>query len=419
MKEISITSKNQSFSVKTLNNKIIDAMLTSVDIYVLYTGINRNNSHFTKENIIKALPSVFNKPIIGEYLSENKNFGDHAASLEVNENNEFEVVVSTRPYGLIPESATFRWEDVTEEDGVINEYLVIEGALLWSGRYPEVNTIHESGFYGQSMEIEIENGRFEIIDGNEVFDIKDFIFSGFCLLGINKESDPEGHVEPCFEKSKVVAYSLNKESFTKEFEQMMAEFKFSLEKKSLEKGGNLVVKETNKIVIDENGIFVEGAAEQVKKKQEDNPEAPVITEEENKTVVPVAEEENVQPQTEGNEGDESVVDSEAFTELQENYSTLKLESEKMQAELNTLREYKHSRDLQDLKEKFSSQLTEQEIDGLFTENASLEIGALETIIFAMIGKKNYSLEPKQKTNKVPMSTHKSEEINPYGNIFEQ
>ncbi|EJL1642837.1 hypothetical protein NL868_004375, partial [Shigella flexneri] len=102
----------------------------------------------------------------------------------------------------VSESAKVYWETITENDGSINEYLVVDGAYLWSGRYEEIDDIIANQ-YGQSMEIEITDGQFAVIDGQETFRIDNFLFSALCILGIEK--DGEGHVEPCFESASIRA----------------------------------------------------------------------------------------------------------------------------------------------------------------------------------------------------------------------
>ena len=38
---------------------------------------NRNNSHFTRESLVKAIPTVYNKPILGSFSVEADDFREH------------------------------------------------------------------------------------------------------------------------------------------------------------------------------------------------------------------------------------------------------------------------------------------------------------------------------------------------------
>lgn len=213
----------------------INPLFSKAKIKVMYTGLNRNQSYISKEAVEKALPTLFNIPIVGEYLYEKDNFGSHGGKIEITDDG-VEFIQTTVPFGVVPESASVYWENIMEENGTENEYLIIDGAYLWSGRYDEVKDIH-GNFYGQSMEIEIENGNFGIIDGEECFIIEDFVFSGLCILGRDKEG--EGHVEPAFESASIIAYSLDENEYKSKFNKMIEELKFSLSQE-LEGGKNKV-----------------------------------------------------------------------------------------------------------------------------------------------------------------------------------
>lgn len=214
------------FDVEIKDIKKVNPLFSKCKIRVLYAGINRNSSYFSKETIERCLPTIFNIPIVGEYIKDRDNFGDHGGSYEIKD-GKIKYIHTTKPYGVIPESANVYWEQVEENDGKINEYLVVDGAYLWTGRYPETELLIGRKF-GLSMEIEINKGKFQYIDGQNVYVVEDFIFSALCILGISKESDPNGHVEPCFESASIIAYTINKEEFMSQFKQMIEELKFSL-----------------------------------------------------------------------------------------------------------------------------------------------------------------------------------------------
>lgn len=220
-------------------------LFSKAKVHVLYTGHNRNNSYFTKEAVEDALPSIFNIPVVGEYIVEKDNFGTHGGEIVFDEELEdYKFVHTTMPFGTVPESVNIYWENIIEEDGTENEYLVLDGVMVWTGRYDQLEVLLEQGKLGQSMEIEVIDGSFSFIDGIQTFKIDKFLFSGLCMLGVDKGMNINDHVEPCFESGSIsVAYNLDTNKFTNEYNQMMKQLKYSIEKE-----GGTYVAET---VVDE------------------------------------------------------------------------------------------------------------------------------------------------------------------------
>src|SRR5699024_2677753 len=107
------------------------------------------------------------------------------------------------------------WENITEEDGTVNEYLHTE-CFLWTARYPEAEKVLE-GNSNQSMEIYVSSGKSRD-DG--YYEIDDFEFSALCILG--------SEIEPAFESAGFSQFNYNEEKFKKEFNLMVQELKASL-----------------------------------------------------------------------------------------------------------------------------------------------------------------------------------------------
>jgi hypothetical protein len=259
---VKLLEKTMRFEISIDNVQEVNPLFSKCDIKVLYTGLNRNNSDISKPTVEKSLFSIFNIPIVAEYIETTDNFGGHGGKVEITDNS-VKYIQTTKPYGVVPESAKTYWENVDDGNGNIKEYLVVEGAYLWTGRYSELKTLLEQPF-GQSMEIEIQSGKFEKKDGKDVFVIEDFLFSALCILGVDKNG--EGHVEPCFEDSSITAYSLNKQSFKEEFSQMIKELQFSLsnENKQISKKGGENVDEKLELLNNYTQLG-EDVLEQVKK----------------------------------------------------------------------------------------------------------------------------------------------------------
>jgi len=208
--------KTVKFESKITDIESINPLFSKVKIRIAYYGCNRNGSYISKETFEKAIPTIFNCPIIGEYFEETDSFGDHGGKIVI-DNKGIKFIATTKPYGIINENSEIGWEDITEEDGTVHNYFTATG-YLWTGRYPELNQIIENSAE-QSMEVDIVDGNWIIVDGKEYFNIDNMIFSGFCILG---------SAEPCFESASITAYQLDKDKFKEEFSLMMKELKFSL-----------------------------------------------------------------------------------------------------------------------------------------------------------------------------------------------
>lgn len=211
-------SKTLKFESKIIKFEAINPLFSKVKIRVAYAGLNRNNSYISKETFDNALNSLIICPILGEYNQSLEDFRGHGGKIEVTDNS-IQWVNTTIPYGAVDTDTEITWEDVIEDDGTVNSYLCVTG-YLWTGRYPELSSIIENS-KGQSMEIEILSGDYTELDGNKVYNIDDFVFTGFCILGDD--------VEPCFESSEIMAYSLDKDNFKHQFNQMISELRFSLQ----------------------------------------------------------------------------------------------------------------------------------------------------------------------------------------------
>lgn len=97
-------------------------------------------SIITKDAVEKALPTLKNIPIVGEYSEEIEDYKGHGGKIDL---DSYKYVHTTKPYGVVPESATYEWEEVKGKDGAIREYLTINGCYLWTGRYEEAYDVIE------------------------------------------------------------------------------------------------------------------------------------------------------------------------------------------------------------------------------------------------------------------------------------
>jgi len=202
-------NKVLDFQASISDVKQVNPLFSTCKVRVLYTGKNRNMSIITKDAVEKALPTLQNIPIVGEFSIDTKDYKGHGGAIDL---DSYDFVHTTKPYGVVPESATYEWETVGGR-----EYLTIHGCYLWTGRYEEAYSVVEKG-KGQSMEIEVTNGRW--VEEEEAYQIDNFIFSALCILGDD--------VEPAFEEANITTYSLDKDSFKREFTEMLVDLKTSL-----------------------------------------------------------------------------------------------------------------------------------------------------------------------------------------------
>lgn len=208
--ENSVTKLNPQFSL--------------CDILVCYHGDNRNYTSMSKDTINNALYSLYGIPIIGEWLydTSEETWGSHGGKIIISDSGiEFEE--TTKPYGFVTKEAADNasWVTITEEDGFTqHEYLQLKGCILWTDRYEEAQSVLKEN-YGQSMEIEIQDGNYR--DDN-YFEISKFVFSALCILGT---------AEPCFESASIGRH-YEQSGFEKEMSKMKKAYaKFINERKAM------------------------------------------------------------------------------------------------------------------------------------------------------------------------------------------
>ena len=174
---------------------------------ICYPGKNKNGSFIAKETILKEIPTMYNCPIVCNYNRETDSLGGHDLEVVRDKDDCLQLVNLTTPVGVIPESANAWFEDVTEEDGTIKEYLFAD-VLLWK-RQEAYKKIKKDGITSHSMEIKVKDGEF--IDG--VYHINDFEFNAFALIGVT----------PCFESSALEVFA--QDDFKRQMSEMMQDLK--------------------------------------------------------------------------------------------------------------------------------------------------------------------------------------------------
>lgn len=456
---MSIKYESRDFDVTNKN-----PLFSEAKVYVMYHGENRNNTHISRENVDKALNSIYNIPIVGEFVEseedmEENNFGSHGGKVVIDDNG-IKYIHTTRPVGVVPESARVYWEVVKDEKDREREYLVVDGALVWNRYETEVNTLKSANF-GQSMEIEVMDGQFD--DEKGIFHINEFAFSAFCILGIDGRKN--GKVEPAFEDSKIITYS--KEDIVTEFKEMKNELKEYYASYSEQKEDSKVELEKDKKFEEELEQEEESKKDDAEKKdEEENKESETIqTLEEGIDGQVITDEEEAEKQ-QGTSGDtdagdvdttgedaraiadantdseadtadtadttsdaREVADANTETDFEAKYNEVKEEIKSLESELEELREFKrktdretHEQEAVELFERIG--LKEEDISELDIYEHS--IPELEEKAYAILGKKlaekkqefSVDKEETKKTNKVDLSqASKEKKTSKYGNLF--
>lgn len=175
---------------------------------IAYHGANQNKSYISKDSFEKAIPSMYNCPVVCNYNRETDSIGAHDVKI-IKDNNGVYMVNVTNPVGVVPESAHTWWEEVIEDNGTVHEYLCTD-IYIWK-RQEAYAHIKENIVTDESMEIKVLSGAKED-DG--LFHIYSFEFTAFCLL----ES-----ANPCFESAGIEMFSMNQ--FRDQYAQMMEDMK--------------------------------------------------------------------------------------------------------------------------------------------------------------------------------------------------
>ena len=185
-----------------LNINSINPLVSKCEIKVLYVGENRNRSFISKEVAIEMAQTLPGCPIVGYYIENKEDFGDHGEQIIIDgEGVKFKKL--TKPYGFVAPDSKIWFQEFqdTDEFGntTIREYLMTEG-YLWTGQYEECQRVIDNG-NPQSMELDEKTlkGHWSTNTnkGVEFFIINDAMFSKLCILGED--------VEPCFEGASVTA----------------------------------------------------------------------------------------------------------------------------------------------------------------------------------------------------------------------
>lgn len=420
-------SNIQTLDASLSNFQNIDDNFSTGSVKVMYVGRNRNGSFFSKESVERAMASLKNMPVVGEWSDEKNDYKSHGGKVILTE-DEIKMIPTTRPYGVIPESFTYEWAQEDIGEGRMKETLIIHNVIIWTAHYEEAfNVLLKNS--NQSMEIEVVEADWD--EELEIFNIKEFKFLALCILGED--------VEPAFENAKF--FSLDKDSFVKEFSKMMEELNYSLSEQSNKEVKKLTKKKEKDLEPKDN--FQEPEVEPVKPVDEPvvNPVDPIVEPAEliTEPETPVAKDEPAEPEApqepvtpveppaiqEPDVPEDEPVDFEArVTELETELATLKGEFESLEAEKKDLAEFKLAKEKESHESEATQlfakmQLTDEDTKELDVHAFSLK--ELEDKCYAILGRKlaegkQFSLENTEEITKVKVPMTKQAQS---GNIYQE
>ena len=260
-KNISLT-----FCAKIVPFEKINDQFTRCKCYVMALGKNRNLTYFSKENVEKALPTIFNVPVIGHIVEAedgHKYMGGHDVEVVVDEKGNLSLRSLCVPYGVVPQQDNLKYETLIEPDGVAREYLAAD-IILWTGRYPELKEViySDNVYFNQSMEI-VANSWKPLDEDHNYLDVVEFMYSALCLLGKADDKTSAEHTEPCFPLATVqpYEYNLKSDSFVEMVSQLREELASCFSQIESQEGGNAkkMTKEMFDAILQEFNLTAEEA----------------------------------------------------------------------------------------------------------------------------------------------------------------
>ncbi|MCI2919722.1 hypothetical protein FH133_00190 [Staphylococcus hominis] len=408
-----------------------DIRFTKVKLWLMHTGLNLNGSVFNKDVVEKAIPTLANTPIMASVsynFDGEKDFEGHETDIEITEDGEIKLINSTVPFGVIPETNNAKFETRLGDDMVEREYLTCEG-ILWNKWDDAVEILQsKGGVTGQSMEISPNyTGYF---DGeNMIFET--FSFYGACLLGDD--------VTPAMKNSTVeIKYAAKTDELIKEKLQVFNNIVYA------NKGGKEVPKKDTAVFEDQKAK--EKAQEEPTSKTEvvEEPEtkakAKVTSAKEEKVLETKKQEKQEKPSEEPiidappSVEDQVVVQTEEVGDVIDTHKEVKDDidnlpeaadmitisgveysaediAEKLtelasvksqlaeyQSKFEALQKEVHAEKVEQLFSTHKDSLSIESIEKLKAQADGITLPELETLIYAEIGRQNYSAKPKAETN---------------------
>lgn len=159
--------------------------LMPVRLQACHTELNRNNSYISEETMLEALPSLKNRPILGNIIElDNGEFDFHSHDMIIDSEND-EVEYIEKPIGIVPESCNAHLEYDKDKD---KTYVIVDGLIFEDYGNKASKIIQDKKTVKVSVELCIEEMSFNAKD--KYLSIDKFYFNGITCLG-RKEDGTE------------------------------------------------------------------------------------------------------------------------------------------------------------------------------------------------------------------------------------
>lgn len=457
-----------------------DTRFTKVKIWLMHLHENLNGSYFSKEVVTEAIPTLANTPILA-FIEENSDgeidFSDHRMVL-VKKDGEISIKYLGQAIGVIPSDNNAHFETRLCDDGIEREFLVCEG-LIWNKWDDPIDIFNRDVVKWQSMELHDDYEGYWGDDG--LFHFTKFKFFGACALG--KDVLPAMHnatIEAQFsykdifkdiqekmeqfkvffqEGGQVMKDNKNlKTDFALTSNQLRDEIRAELYKEyTLDPWGFKIYKywyvdhtdslviaedtedgyrlvgfnytlENDKVTIDfESKKRVRIMYEPIENSEnnaDDTQQLEFNITSKDKVEYDLKVKEKELEQTFSAQKEEEVNKvKQEFTSLEEKYN-------KLEQEVNELRQFKsnklaeeRAKAEQELYERFSVELTEEEIEEVKAVASKYTLEQLEEKLFTLVGKKkaNFSKQTKKEKQpvKIALEIETKEKASRYGDLFER
>lgn len=469
---------------KNKEYEINDTRFTKVKIWLMHLHENLNGSYFSKEVVNEAIPTLANTPILA-YIEDNSDgeidFSDHRMVL-VKKDGEYSIKYLGQAIGVIPSDNNAHFEIRLCDDGIEREFLVCDG-LIWNKWDEPIDIFNRDVVKWQSMELHDDYDGYWGNDG--LFHFTKFKFFGACVLG--KDVLPAMHnatIEAQFSykdifndiqekmeqfkafvqeggqvvKDKKDLQTDNKTDFALTNNQFRDEIRAELYKEyTIDAWGfkdykYWYVDHTDNLVIaedTENGYRLVGFNYTV-----ENDKVSIDFESKKRVRImyePIENSENNSDDTQRLEFNITSKDKveyelkikekemeqnftsqkdEEINKVQKEFASLKEKCNQLEQEVNDLRQFKanklaeeRAKAEQELYERFSAELTEEEIAEVKAVASEYTLEQLEEKLFTLVGKKktNFSKQTKKEKQsiKIDLEIETKEKTSKYGDLFER
>jgi hypothetical protein len=185
-------------------------------ILVMHDGLNLNGSVFNMDAIESAKESLKNVPILGFVRqsdgTDEADFGGHESELILS-NDGIKYRYLGRPIGVIPADANDYHYEIYDD----KTFVAVTGYIWTDYANEALDILEASGEKGQSMEIRVDDGEWDI---NDNFVITKYRYTGVTILGDN--------VTPAMTGAKVQLFSADDNTYSEEYFAMVDELNVAL-----------------------------------------------------------------------------------------------------------------------------------------------------------------------------------------------